>query len=127
MKETYMLFFARFFIASMFFISASIKIFTFDSQIILINNPDNYILKISVIISIAVELFFSLMLLINYKTKLAIIILTIFLIANTIMIPYRFPDLFQVIIFKKNLAILGGMIALFLMNLQITNRGNNET
>lgn len=127
MKETYMLFFARFFIASMFFISASIKIFTFDSQIILINNPDNYILKISVIISIAVELFFSLMLLINYKTKLAIIILTIFLIGNTIMIPYRFPDLFQVIIFKKNLAILGGMIALFLMNLQITNRGNNET
>jgi len=127
MKETYMLFFARFFIASMFFISASIKIFTFDSQIILISNPDNYILKIYVIISIAVELFFSLMLLIDYKTKLAIIILTIFLLGNTIMIPYKFPDLFQVTIYKKNLAILGGMIALFLMNLKKPNRGNNET
>jgi len=58
------------------------------------------------------------MLIIRYKTKLAIIVLLMFLIGNTIMVQYKFTDEFQYIIYKKNLAILGGLIAIFLLNIQ---------
>jgi len=42
----------------------------------------------------------------------------IFLISNTIMVEYKFTDEFQYILYKKNLAILGGLIAIFLLNIQ---------
>ena len=67
------------------------------------------------------------MLIIGYKTKLAIIVLIMFLIGNTIMIPYKFFGHFQYIIYKKNLAILGGLIALLYLTIKLNSRDKNET
>lgn len=113
-----MLWFARFLIASMFLTSAFIKIFTLDIQVGLFNASDSKLFLFLVVISIIIEIVFSIMLIIDYKIKLAIIALIIFLIANTIMVPYKFPDTFQVIIYKKNLAILGGLIVLYLFKIK---------
>lgn len=129
MNETYVFFFARFFIASMFLISAILKLFTFNLQMNLYHF-DNMSIGISlIIISIIVEIIFASMLIIGYKTKLAIIILLMFLIGNTIMAPYKFTGHFQYIVYKKNLAIFGGLISLLIHNMKIplTKRDKDET
>jgi len=122
MKETYTIFFARFFMASMFLISACTKLFTLDIQINLFNNGHIKITLFFIILSIILEIIFSIMLIMGYKTKLAIMVLLMFLIGNTIMVQYKFTDEFQYIIYKKNLAIFGGLIAVFLLNIQTNYR-----
>lgn len=127
MRETYTLFFARFFIASMFLISAVLKLFTLDIQVNLYHGDNSNIIYIFIILSIIIEIIFSIMLIIGYKTKLAIIILIMFLIGNTMMIPHKFSGHFQYIIYKKNLAIFGGLIALFYLTIKLNQRDKNET
>ena len=71
MKEIYTFFFARFFIASMFLTSAYTKLFTLDMQINIYNNQHIKITLFFITLSIILEIIFSIMLIIRYKTKLA--------------------------------------------------------
>ncbi len=61
------------------------------------------------------EMTLCLMVVINYKPKLAIIGLILFLIGNTVAAPTKFGmDAYVLLsIWKKNIAILGGLLLLF--------------
>lgn len=112
MKVNYLLLFARICIASMFVISASMKIFTFETQLTLYQSFNEYT-SYAIILSILVEIVLSIMLVAEYKIKFVIIFLIFFLLGNTIMASSKFDEDIIYIIYKKNLAIFGGLIALF--------------
>ena len=103
---------ARFFIGIMFIVSAIVKIFTLDVQVNLFTLLDASFTMYIVIISILVELLAGIMFIVGYKVKFIIIVLVLFLIGNTIMAPSKFDTDIALIIYKKNIAILGGLLAI---------------
>jgi putative oxidoreductase len=68
--------------------------------------------SILVIGAIAVELLGGLSLLTGYKTRLGAFFLFLFLIPTTLIFHTEFSDQTQVIMFMKNLAIMGGLLLL---------------
>ena len=102
----------RFFIGIMFIISAIVKIFTLDSQVNLFTSLDASYTMYIVIISIFVELLARIMFIAGYKIKFIIIVLILFLIGNTMMASSKFDTDIAFVIYKKNIAILGGLLAI---------------
>jgi putative oxidoreductase len=60
--------------------------------------------------AVAVELLGGLSLLTGYKTRLGAFLLFLFLIPTTLIFHTKFSDQTQVIMFMKNLAIMGGLL-----------------
>jgi putative oxidoreductase len=108
----------------MFIISAISKIQNIDIQIHYYPNLNTSLIYYLIIISIVIEITVAMMLIIEYKTNLAIIILLMFLMGNTIMAPSKYSEIFVLVIYKKNLAIFGGLLAL--LNFYVTKGGEKH-
>ena len=63
--------------------------------------------------AIILEILFPLLLIVGYKTKLAASVMALFTFAVTIIFHTDFSEGMQMIIFFKNLAIVGGFLIIF--------------
>ena len=101
-------FFGRIFL-SVLFLAEGIKKFFFQEETIMYME-DFGVPEILFFPSIFVEIFFPLLLIIGYKTKIAALVMALFTLTVAIIFHTDFSDGMQLISFLKNLAIAGGFM-----------------
>jgi putative oxidoreductase len=101
----------RIFISLIFLIAGVGKIFNYEGTIGYMESfgIPGYLL----IPAIIIEILFSLLVIIGYKTKLAAIILALFTISLAIIFHTDFSNQMQLMSFLKNFAIAGGFLIIF--------------
>ena len=104
-------FIGRIFISLIFLIAGIGKIFNYEGTIGYMESfgIPGYLL----IPAIIIEILFSLVVIIGYKTKLAAIILALFTISLAIIFHTDFSNQMQLMSFLKNFAIAGGFLIIF--------------
>lgn len=65
------------------------------------------------VVALIIEVLGSLMIIFGYKTRWAAIVLVIYLIPVTLIFHTKFSDIVQMIMFLKNLGLMGGLLYLF--------------
>ncbi len=65
------------------------------------------------VVALIIEVLGSLMIIFGYKTRWAAIVLAIYLIPVTLIFHTKFSDIVQMIMFLKNLGLMGGLLYLF--------------
>lgn len=100
--------FGRIFL-SVLFLAEGIKKFFFQEETIMYME-DFGVPEILFFPSIFVEIFFPLLLIIGYKTKIAALVMALFTLTVAIIFHTDFSDGMQLISFLKNLAIAGGFM-----------------
>lgn len=103
---------ARFLIAFIFLMNGLSKITNFSGTGRYMDQYGIPLTFLFLIGAICVELLGGLSLLIGYKTKLGALVLFLFLIPTTLIFHTEFSDQTQVIMFMKNLAVMGGLLLL---------------
>lgn len=103
---------ARFLIALIFLMNGLSKITNFSGTDRYMDQYGIPLTFLFLIGAICVELLGGLSLLIGYKTKLGALVLFLFLIPTTLIFHTEFSDQTQVIMFMKNLAVMGGLLLL---------------
>ena len=63
--------------------------------------------------SVIVEILFPLLIIVGYKTKLASLVMILFILTVTIIFHTDFSNEMQLIAFLKNIAIAGGFLIIF--------------
>ena len=63
--------------------------------------------------SVIVEILFPLLIIVGYKTKLASLVMILFILTVTIIFHTEFSNEMQLIAFLKNIAIAGGFLIIF--------------
>ena len=99
----------RILICAIFLISGVNKIFHFSATQQYMKAYGMPLTKLFLILAILMEISGGLSILLGFKSKLGALILIIFLIPTTIIFHTKFSDQIQMIMFMKNLAILGGL------------------
>ena len=98
----------RIFIAALFLIEGVGKLFTQEQ---VITYMEDYGLSGMLFISaVTVEILFSLLLIVGYKTRLAALVMALFTLTVAIIFHTDFSNGMQLISFLKNLAIAGGFM-----------------
>lgn len=103
---------ARFLIAFIFLMSGLGKIASFSGTQQYMAQYGLPLTILFIIGAIAVELLGGLSVLTGYKTRLGAFVLFLFLIPTTLVFHTEFSDPTQLIMFMKNLAIMGGLLFL---------------
>tara|TARA_Y100000310_G_C20661290_1_gene804958 strand:+ start:1341 stop:1727 length:387 start_codon:yes stop_codon:yes gene_type:complete len=110
--DYWMLFFARLFISVIFLASAFGKIMDPISTKEYMVSTGMFWVGFFYFGAVFLEIFGGLFVLLGYKLEIGTLFLILFLVPTTIIFHTNFSDINQIIQFQKNLAILGGLLAL---------------
>ena len=99
-------------ISAIFLFSGINKIFNYDSAIQWMEGFG--IPGILLIPGIVVEIFFPILIIFGYKTKMAASILALFCIVTSFIFHFDFSDQMQTIAFLKNIGLAGGLLFLII-------------
>lgn len=117
-KENWFLLISRVFLSHIFILSGLNKIggFAGTKQYMMGYAPFNAmaepLVSLFAVGAIFLEVVGGILLLLGFKTKIGAIMLIIFLIPTTLIFHTEFSERIQMIMFMKNLAILGGILAI---------------
>ena len=101
----------RIFLSTIFLIEGIRKLFFREQTIEFME--DYGVPDILFIPSVIVEILFPLLIIIGYKTKLASLVMILFILTVTIIFHTDFSNEMQLIAFLKNIAIAGGFLIIF--------------
>ena len=101
----------RIFLSTIFLIEGIRKLFFREQTIEFME--DYGVPDILFIPSVIVEILFPLLIIIGYKTKLASLVMILFILTVTIIFHIDFSNEMQLIAFLKNIAIAGGFLIIF--------------
>ena len=101
----------RIFLSTIFLIEGIRKLFFREQTIEFME--DYGVPGILFIPSVIVEILFPLLIIIGYKTKLASLVMILFILTVTIIFHTDFSNEMQLIAFLKNIAIAGGFLIIF--------------
>ena len=101
----------RIFLSTIFLIEGIRKLFFREQTIEFME--DYGVPGILFIPSVIVEILFPLLIIIGYKTKLASLVMILFILTVTIIFHTDFSNEIQLIAFLKNIAIAGGFLIIF--------------
>ena len=101
----------RIFLSTIFLIEGLRKLFFREQTIEFME--DYGVPGILFIPSVIVEILFPLLIIIGYKTKLASLVMILFILTVTIIFHIDFSNEMQLIAFLKNIAIAGGFLIIF--------------
>ena len=101
----------RIFLSAIFLINGVGKIFNYEGTIQYMENFNvpGYL----IIPAIAVEILFSILLIMGYQTKFSALILSLFTLALAVIFHTDFSNQMQLMSFLKNIAIAGGFLIIF--------------
>ena len=102
---------SRILLSAIFLLSGFSKIFDFTNQAAYVGSvlPAPALM---LIVAIVLEVGGAIFLLVGYKTRLGVTLLIIFTILATAFFHTNFADQIQMIMFMKNLAIIGGLLSI---------------
>ncbi len=101
---------SRILLSLIFIVSGIGKITTPYAAIGMLNSVGAPFPTVAYVIAIIIEVGFGLALLIGYKTKLAAAIIAVFTLVTAFMFHTNFVEQVQVIMFLKNITIVGGLL-----------------
>lgn len=102
---------SRIFISAIFLFSGVNKIRNFQGTKQYMSTAGIPVTAFFLVIAIILEIAGGLSILVGFKAKIGAFLLIIFIIPTTLIFHTNFPDQVQMIMFMKNLAILGGLIS----------------
>jgi putative oxidoreductase len=104
---------ARLLIASLFLIVLYRSVFNFPGQIKYFTGLGMPVPTASVVLALIIEFVGGVCLLIGWQTRLAALLLALFTLAAALIAHTNFADANQVFHFLKNIAIVGGCLAIY--------------
>ena len=113
---------SRFMIAFIFIYASLNKFINFQTQTQILSNLDiPYAAAVTAILAL-IELIAAVFFILRYNIELSVLILILFLIGNTFMIPIKYPEIVINLLYMKNLSILGGLLT-SLLTARLTKTG----
>lgn len=119
------LFIARVFISILFILAGWEKLTTLSSTAGYFATLHIPMPSASALIAGLVEFFGGLLILVGYQTRIAALVLALFTLSATLIAHMDFSQPMNVLMTQKNLAIAGGLLALYVMgagNMSVDNR-----